>query len=87
MVQTLSWLEDWKKPLEITTSLNPRWIAFSTLLYDGKIEYKIQLLDYERQNEDSDCEAAYSNKYSLPIIKEYLLEKGYLLFRSKTIRN
>lgn len=79
-VQTLSWLQEWKKPIDKIISLNPNWIGLSSLFYEGKIDYQIILKDYERKNIDGEYEEMYSNIYSIPIIKEYLAEKGYSVF-------
>lgn len=46
-LQSLSWLEDWKLPLEKVCELHPKWMAFSSLFYEGKINYQIRLTDYE----------------------------------------
>ena len=79
-VQSLSWLEDWKVPLEKIIELNPRWIGLSSLFYEGRIEYQIKLMDYERNDEIGDHEESYYNIYSLPIIKEFLQKRGYSVF-------
>lgn len=78
--QTLVSLEDWKTPLEKIVELNPRWIGISSLFYEGRIEYQIKLMNYERNDEIGDHEEAYYNIYSLPIIKEFLQERGYSIF-------
>ncbi|MCR5669026.1 MAG: class I SAM-dependent methyltransferase [Lachnospiraceae bacterium] len=79
-VQTLSWLEKWKDPIDKIIELNPRWMAFSSLFYEGRIELQIKAMDYERCNEIGDHEETFYNIYSIPIIKEYLESKGYSVF-------
>lgn len=78
--QTLSWLEDWKVPLEKIIELNPRWIGLSSLFYEGRIEYQVKVLDYERNDEIGDHEETFYNIYSLPIVKDFLQERGYSVF-------
>lgn len=79
-VQSLSWLENWKVPLEKIIELNPKWMAFSSLFYEGKIELQIKAMDYERCDEIGDHEETFYNIYSIPIIKDFLAEKGYSVF-------
>ena len=79
-VQTLSWLQEWKTPIDKIISLNPNWIGLSSLFYEGKIDYQIKLKDYERESITGDYEEMFYNIYSIPIIKEYLAEKGYSVF-------
>lgn len=75
--QTLSWLPEYKYPLEQMLKLNSEWIAFSSLFYDGKINYTISLENYERTNSNGDCLQMYYNIYSVPLITELLGEYGY----------
>lgn len=76
-LQTLSWLPEYKRPLEQICKLKPEWIAFSSLLYDGKINYTISLDNYERPTAESDHSQVYYNIYSVPKIAELLNEYGY----------
>lgn len=80
-LQSLSWLEDWKIPMEKVCRLNPDWIAMSSLFYEGRINYQVKLTDYEIPTEDRDYQETYYNIYSIPMIKEYLLEWGYTDFK------
>ena len=70
-LQSLSWLSDYKVPLENLCNLNPQWIALTSLFYEGKITYWIRLDDEE---EDREC---YYNVYSLPKVRELFAEHGY----------
>ena len=76
-VQTLSFLEEWKKPLEKIVDLNPKWIGLSSLFYEGKIDFKVKVTDYNNET----VKHYYYNVYPLPIIKEYLVQRGYSLFK------
>lgn len=76
-LQTLSWLPEFKRPLEQICKLNPKWIAFSSLLYEGNINYTISLENYERPTEDSEFSQVYYNIYSVPRIVKLLNAFGY----------
>ncbi len=76
-LQTLSWLPEFKRPLEQICKLNPKWLAFSSLLYEGKINYTISLENYERPTKDSEFSQVYYNIYSVPKIIELLASFGY----------
>ena len=80
MVQTLSWLSDWKKAIDKIIELNPNWFALSSLFYEGRIEFQVKVLDYERMDDAGRNDEAYYNIYSLPIIEDYLRTKGYKTF-------
>ena len=58
--QTLSWLENWRTPMEQIVNLNPKWIGLSSLFYEGRIEYQIRVLDYERNDEAGDHAEGFS---------------------------
>lgn len=79
-LQVLSWLPEYVKPLEEMCKLNADWIAFSSLLYDGKINYTINLQNYEKPTHKNPFSQVYYNIYSVPIIKEFLQDYGYKKF-------
>lgn len=76
-LQTLSWLSDYKEPLEKICELNPKWMAMSSLFYEGKINYFIKVEDYER----TPAELMNYNIYSIELVREFLFEKGYKNFK------
>lgn len=79
-LQVLSWLPEYRKPLEEMCKLNANWIAFSSLLYDGRINYTISLQNYERPTHNSSFSQVYYNIYSVPLIRELLQDYGYRRF-------
>lgn len=78
--QTLSWLPDYQEPLRELALINPKWIAISSLFYEGDIEYTIKLKNYYRGSSDKEYEEAYYNIYSLIRICEYFKTLGYHKF-------
>lgn len=82
-LQALSWLEEWKEPLYQACRLKPKWIALSSLFYEGDMDYIIKCYNYERPDKEKglDYTQAYYNIYSLPKIKSFLSEMGYGIFR------
>lgn len=82
--QTLSWLSDYREPIEHLCELNPEWIALSSLFYEGKINYYIQVDDHEEQFDGWGKDGkSYYNIYSLPLVKELFYEHGYTNFYCK----
>ena len=71
-LQSLSFMEDWRKALKAICDLNPRWIALSSLFYEGKIEYTIKLENHERLDDKGNPSGVNYNILSLPIIKDSL---------------
>ena len=63
-LQTLSWLPEAKRPLEQMCKLDSKWLAFSSLFYEGKINYTISLENYERPTSNSEYSQVFYNIYS-----------------------
>lgn len=82
--QTLSWLPEYNNAIRSIARLNPDWIAISSLFYDGNVEYKIEVSDYTRKENNSDRMQSYYNIYSIPRIKELFRELGYNHFEYKS---
>lgn len=65
-LQTLSWLPDYRAPLdEIANKMQPKWMAFSSLFYAGDISCKIEVTQHQR-NKNS-----FYNIYSVPEIARW----------------
>lgn len=79
-LQTLSWLPEYQRPLEQICKINPKWIAISSLFYNGKINYTISIENYERPAGGADFSQVNYNIYSVPIIREMLQKYGYMNF-------
>ena len=77
-LQTLSWLSDFKKPLEqIFTQIQPNWIGISSMFYDGDISTKVEVTQHIVD------QYSYYNTYSLPQISKFCKDFDYNLAASK----
>jgi hypothetical protein len=50
MLQTLSWLPEAEGALDAIAKLNPQWMALTSLFYDGLVECKTEIQEYEALN-------------------------------------
>lgn len=81
-LQTFNILPDYREIVEVMCSLKPSWIAFSTLAFEGMIDYYIRLHDYTKDKDGNYAEVFY-NVYSLPLMKKYFEDLGYKNFSYK----
>lgn len=81
MYQTLSWLPEYKEALLKMFELNPKWIALSSLFYDGMIDCKIEVTDYNSINLNGEYRKCYYNIFSIPMLKKFCKENGYRDFK------
>lgn len=71
-MQTLSWLTSYQSALEsIFSSINPNWIALTSLFYEGNISCKIEVTEHLRQK------TQHYNVYSIPEVNNYCKKYGY----------
>ncbi len=77
--QTLSWLPEFKKPIEAMIKLGAKWVALTSLFYDGQVSCTIEVRECDTNLEP--FRDAFYNVYSLPIIRKYFSEKGYSDFQ------
>ena len=73
--QTLSWLPEFKEPIGAMVNLQARWIALTSLFYDGQISCTIEVREYDTTLDPH--RDSFYNVYSLPVIGKFLSEKGY----------
>ena len=78
--QTLFMFPEYKEPLKQLASLQPDWIALSSLFYEGDIEYTNKFRDYYRPSNNKEYTDYYYNIHSMPRFKEYMKELGYEKF-------
>ncbi len=75
-LQTISWLPGFEKPLQqIFEKISPRWIAISSLFYEGDISCRIEV------NEHSKDKKSFYNVYSIPEVARFCQEHGYQLVK------
>lgn len=55
----------------------------SFLGYEGKIDFKIGVENYERITPEGNFTHSYYNIYSLPLMKEFLMQRGFHTFEYK----
>lgn len=78
--QTLLMFPDYREALLKLTELRPKWIAVSSLFYEGDIEYTNKGRNYYRPSEGKEFTDFYYNIHSMPRFKEYMKELGYSRF-------
>jgi ubiquinone/menaquinone biosynthesis C-methylase UbiE len=85
MLQTLSWLPEAESALTAITKLKAKWIALSSLFYDGMVDCKTEISEYQEDKTGGGgvkyYKSSYYNTYSIPLIKNILERKGYTDFK------
>lgn len=81
-LQTFNILPDYIDVVRCMCELEPRWIAFSTLGFEGLIDYEVKVYDYTKDKDGGYAQVFY-NIYSLPRMKEYFDSLGYSRFDYK----
>lgn len=76
-IQTLSWLPDYREPIKRMIALNPKWIAITSLFYDGPVNCRIEVEDYSTPTEDKLYHESFYNIYSLPLVRSLFQEHGF----------
>lgn len=77
-LQMLSWMPGYEVPLsEIAQKIKPRWIAASSLFWEGNISTRTIVTKYDRPRK------SFYNVYSLPKIREFMDGQGYTLAEYK----
>lgn len=78
-LQTFNILPDYTEIVKCMCELEPRWIGFSMLGFEGLIDYKIKLFDYTK-DKDNGCAEVFYNIYSIPRMKKFFDSMGYSKF-------
>lgn len=79
--QTLSWLSDYEKALDAIISVSPKWIGLTSLFFDGPIEAKTVITEFDLSVKCHAKRALFYNTYSLPVVREYMADRGYKDFK------
>lgn len=77
-LQTLSWLPSYQQPLTQMIKLNPKWLAISSLFYDGFIECEIKVREYKQSKKK--YKESFYNVYSLKLVEDFFKKNGYRKF-------
>lgn len=75
---SLSWINDWGIALKELAKVNSSWIALSALFYEGLIDAKIQIREFDSLGKISH-QSPY-NVLSFPLVKNYLSSLGFKEF-------
>lgn len=78
--QTLSWLPGYEEPLNSLVDLRAKWIALTSLFYDGEVSCDISVKQYD-ESLNSNLDINY-NVYSLPVVEKHFSERGYQNFQA-----
>ena len=74
-LQTMSWLTNWRESLIQLCNLDSKWIAISSLFYEGFIEAEITIKTYPGSSEKH-TSFPY-NVYSIPLVENCLRSNGF----------
>jgi ubiquinone/menaquinone biosynthesis C-methylase UbiE len=82
-LQTLSWLPSYERALDAMVALSPNWIALTSLFFEGPIEARTVISDFDVGQSEQAKRSFFYNTYSLPMVANYLRDRGYSDFRHK----
>lgn len=78
--QTLSWLPEFREPLQAICNLHPRWTAHTSLFYDGPVSCTNET--HTHDEEGNIKRNLFYNVYSLPVVEKFLRGNGYVNFKA-----
>jgi ubiquinone/menaquinone biosynthesis C-methylase UbiE len=78
-LQTLGWLPEFREPLAAIAKLNPRWMAHSSLFYDGPVSATVETQTYDEDS--NELRKLFYNVYSIPVVKKFLCDHGYVNYQ------
>lgn len=78
--QSVLMFPDYREALSKLVALQPDWIAFSSLFYEGDIEYVNMFRNYYRPTNGKEYTECYYNIHSTIRCKEFMKELGYINF-------
>mmetsp|Transcript_97976 Transcript_97976/g.238392 ORF Transcript_97976/g.238392 Transcript_97976/m.238392 type:complete len:268 (+) Transcript_97976:66-869(+) len=85
-IQTLLCMTDWKKSLSQLGSFNSKWIAISSLFYEGLIEAEITIKQFSSENKDPQSslyDVSPYNIHSMVVVEDFLRGLGFKRFHWK----
>src|SRR5262249_8338234 len=81
--QMLSWLPTLEEGLRAMAAFRPKWIAGTSLFFEGNVSATIELKDYTIPVAGSDHSTSYCNVYALKQTEECFARLGFPDFRFK----
>ena len=78
-VHTLCCMKDIEKAVTSLLSIEPKWIAFNSLFYEGPLSAHVHIVDHQKPWEGIDSPDGDFNIHSLEIIQEICSKYGYRL--------
>jgi hypothetical protein len=78
--QTLSWLPEFREPLQAICNLKPKWTAHTSLFYDGPVSCTNET--HTHDSEGKIMRNLFYNVYSLPVVSRFLKGNGYGDFKA-----
>ena len=79
----LSFTDEWiTENLKKIISLKPKYLAHSSLFYDGEVDAKILIDDFSK----SEFKGSYYNIFSIPKIKNFLKKKNFKKFKFEPMK-
>jgi SAM-dependent methyltransferase len=78
-LQTISWMDHYKQPLQSMFDLLPDWIIITSLFYDGPVEAEIKITDYSRTMGAENYRKSFYNIYSLDNIELFANQNKFTL--------
>lgn len=75
-LQTLSWLPEYQVPLKKFMDLNPKWILLSSLFFDGLVNCKIEIDQYD-SSQFTNPRKTFYNIYSIPLLENFCINNGF----------
>lgn len=79
-VHTLCCMKKIEPALDSLVALKPEWLAFTSLFYEGPLDVLIHIRDHGYPELTDDDPDADFNIFSLPLVRDYLGQKGYTNF-------
>lgn len=81
-LQTLSWMDGYKKVVKNFFKNKPEWILLTSLFYNGPVETKIKIKDYSRTMGHEKYRSSFYNIYSLDLLKKFVEKNNYKIERA-----
>lgn len=76
-MQTISWMPGYADSLRAMHSLQPHWLAFSSLFYDGPVNTRTVIEEFPTADRYGEKKEFHYNTYSLPLFRLELEKLGY----------